>query len=315
MIGRLKIMKNNSLIIKAVILTLILSMLIVPSMCLGVSAAEINTTVNLAYVKQHVNGDGYYWDNVKKVLTLNDLNINTDDAWGLRLPEGATIELKGTNTIKSGKYALGCPGNVTVTGNGKLILESGEHAIFVHTENESHKFRVFGGEIIAKGNTTGFYSEHSEFSMTGGKVEFSSNGDYAVNSRVFSMTGGKVTVDGTLRTTHLLRLNESELTVSDDKKALETVNLFEYDNIKLTVGDAVSSLSEAKSYKGEKCFKSVPVPSGPRDSILFGEGTPITVDYILLGCTLLAVASLIVVPVVIKKRKVKKMYASLGKEE
>lgn len=308
-------MKNKSIIIKAVILTVIISMLIIPSMSLGVSAAEINTTVNLAYVKQHVSGEGYFWDNVKKVLTLNDLNINTDDAWGLRLPEGATIELKGTTTIKAGKYALGCPGNVTVTGNGKLILESGEHAIFVHTENESHKFRVFEGEIIAKGNTTGFYSEYSEFSMTGGKAEFSSNGDYAVNSRVFSMTGGKVTVDGTLRTTHLLRLNESELTVSDDKKALETVNLFEYDNIKLTVGDAVSSLSEAKSYKGEKCFKSVPVPSGPRDSILFGEGTPITVDYILLGCTLLAVTSLIVVPVVIKKRKVKKMYASLGKEE
>lgn len=304
-------MKIKFLTFKAVLFSVIFSLLIIPSISLNVSASEIRSTVNLAFVQQHESGDGYYWDNIKKVLTLNGFNVNTTDAWGLRLPEGATIELKGTNTIKAGKYALGCPGNVTVKGNGKLILESGEHAIFVHSENESHKFRVFEGEIIAKGNTTGFYSQYAEFSMIGGSAEFSSSGEYAVNSRVFSMTGGKVTSDGTLKASHLLRLNESELIANDDSKALEIGNIFENDNVKLTVGDSMSSLSNADSYDGEKSFRSVPVAAGPRSSILFGEGTPITVDYLLLGGVTVIVAALFIVPVVIKKRKTKRMLKSL----
>ena len=307
-------MNIKSIIRKAVTFAVVFSMLVLPASLINVNAAEINSTVNLAYVKQHESGDGYFWDNINKVLTLENFNVNTEDDWGLRLPDNVnnlTIELKGTNTIKAGKYALGCPGNVTVKGSGKLILESGEHAIFVHSKTDSHKFRIFDGEIIAKGGKTAFYSEVVEFSMIGGSAEFSSNGDYSVNTRVFSMTGGKATLNGTLRAGHLLRLNEAELYVTDDNKALEIGNLFEYDNIKFMSGNSDSALKETDKYSAEKCFKTIPVPPGPRDSIIFGEGTPITVDYILLGCAVVLVLCALVVPIVIKKQKTKKMYMQL----
>ncbi|MBR6807318.1 MAG: hypothetical protein IKM46_02930 [Clostridia bacterium] len=311
-------MNISKIIRKTVIFAVVFSLLVLPASVISVNAAEITSTVNLAYATQHESGNGYYWDNINKVLTLDNFNVNTEDDWGLRLPTNAnnlTIELKGTNVIKAGKYALGCPGNVTVKGDGKLILESGTHAIFVHSKTDAHKFRIFDGEVSAKGGETAFYSEVAEFSMTGGSAQFSSDGDFAVNTRVFSMTGGKATVNGTLKAVHLLRLNEAELTVTDDKKALEIGNLFEHDNIKFMAGNSENSLKEIEDYNGEMYFKTTPVPPGPRDSIIFGEGTPITVDYILLGCAVVLVSCLLIIPIVVKKRKTKKLYARLESEK
>ena len=296
---------------KICLITLVFSLVIVPMMGISVSAAETTKTINLAYVKQHEYGNGYAWDNINKVLTLNGLNVNTDDDWGLRLPDNATVMLVGTNTIKAGKWALGCPGNVTIKGDGKLILESGEHAIYVHSRTDSHKFRIFDGEIEAKGGVSAFYSEVAEFSMTDGKVNFSSNGDYAVMSRVFAMTGGKATVNGTLKTTHLLRLNHADLVVNDDEKALEIGNLFEHDNVKFMAGNTESSLSDIDSYNDEKTFKTIPLKLALRDSIIFGEGTTIIVDYVLLGAAIILLVAAITIPVVLKKRKTKKMYMAL----
>ena len=311
-------MNIKSIIKKTVAFAVVFTVFVSPVSMVSVSAAEIKDTVNLAFVKQHETGDGYSWDNINKVLTLDGFNVNTEDDWGLRLPDNAnnlTIELKGTNVIKAGKYALGCPGNVTVKGSGKLILESGEHAIFVHSRTDNHKFRVFEGELVAKGGKTAFYSEVAEFSMTGGTAEFDSDGEYSVNTRVFSMTGGKATLHGTLKASHLLRLNEADLTVNDDSKALEIENLFEYDNVKFMTGSTTSSLKETEKYNGEKCFKAVSVPSGVRDSIIFGEGTPITVDYLLLSGAIVLVTGALVIPIVIKKRKTQKLYRQLESEK
>ena len=309
--GNIK-MKNTLLKVSKNILCIVLTALIIfPLFNIAVSAKTYSKTVNLSYVDRNEQGEGYFWDNREKVLTLNSINIDTDDDWGIRLPENATIVLKGTNKISAAKYALGCRGNVTIKGDGTLILESGEYAIYVHSRNSAHKFRVFEGNVTAKGEKAAFYSENAEFSMVGGKLDFSSNGEFTVDSRVFSVTGGKITVNGTIRTSHLLKIDEAEVIVNSDSVALKNENLFEYDNLKFMVGAKSTSLTESEKYSNEKCLKTVPVPPGPRDSIIFGEGTPITVDYILLVAGIILVSACIIIPILRKKNKTKKLYASL----
>ena len=309
-------MKNNFVRKSiSVMITLMLTVLLMPTLGISASATVYAETVNLAYADQHVSGDGYYWDNVKKVLTLDNLEIDTDDDFGLRLPDNATIELKGTSRISAEKYALGCPGNVTVKGKGSLILESDEAAIFVHSRNDAHKFRVFSGSISAKSKGHALISESAEISVTGGKLELISEGAESVSCRVFAVTAGSVKAEGTVHATHLIRVNEAEVEVfSKDGAALKSDNLYEFDNMKLLAGNDSSKLSEKESYTGEKYFTSVPVPKGPRSSILFGEGTPITVDYVLLALAVVLTVAVIVLPVMRKRIKTRKLYEALEAE-
>lgn len=289
---------------------------IIPFVTNEAKAATSAETLNLAYVKMNQSGEGYYWDNINRVLTLNDLVIDTDEDFGIRLPENATIELKGTSRIKAGKYALGCPSNVSIKGKGELILESGDSAIFVHSKTDSHKFRVFEGKVTAKGTLHGIKSEIAEISITGGVVNFESAEGAAVNSRVFSVTGGEVNVNGGVVATHLIRINEAKVNVSNAvAEALDSKNLLELENVKILVGSKAGKLSEVEEYKGEKYFSTEPVSPGPRDSILFGEGVPITVDYALLVGAIVLVAAAIVLPVVRKRIKTKKLYAALEAEK
>lgn len=294
----------------------VLMMMFIPMVGVDVSATIYAETVNLAYADQHVSGNGYYWDNVKKILTLDNLEIDTEDDFGIRLPDNATIELKGTSRITAGKYALGCPGNVTVKGNGSLILESGEAAIFVHSRNDAHKFRVFSGSITAKSKNHALVSESAEISVTGGKTELISESSVAVSCRVFAVTAGSVKAEGAIHATHLIRVNEAEVEAfSKDGAALKSDNLYEFDNMKLLAGNDSSDLKEKESYNGEKYFTSVPVSKGPRSSILFGEGTPITVDYVLLALAIVLTAAVIALPIIRKRIKTRKLYEALEAEK
>ena len=55
---------------------------------LPASAAEtVTSTVNIATANKNMRGPGYDWANRTDVLTLDGLNIDTDDAYGLRLPK------------------------------------------------------------------------------------------------------------------------------------------------------------------------------------------------------------------------------------
>ena len=303
-------------IIKTFTVLAFCALVIVPFVTNEAEAATSAETLNLAYVKMNQSGEGYYWDNINRVLTLTDLVIETEEDFGIRLPENATIELKGTSRIKAGKYALGCPSNVSIKGKGELILESGDSAIFVHSKTDSHKFRIFDGKITAKGTLHAIKSEIAEISITGGEVSFESAEGAAVNSRVFSVTGGEVSVNGGVFATHLIRINEAEVNVTNTvAEALDSENLLELENVKILVGSKKGKLTEAQEYNGEKYFSTEPVSPGPRDSILFGEGVPITVDYALLIGAILLVAAAIALPIVRKHIKTKKLYASLEAEK
>lgn len=298
------------------LLALILSTILVMSLMLvaapAVSAAY-GETINLAGVKANQRGDGYFWDNMKSVLTLDGFELSTSEDFGLKLPAGATVELVGTNKISGGLYGLGCPGSVTFTGSGSLTVEGGKYAIYSYTDNTNHKLRFDGGKITLKGGTSALFSEKASVSITASTLTLSADNGYALDARAITATGGKLTSNATLHSTHEISLSGIELEVSGKSgTALVSDNLLKLENVKILAGSDSSSLSSVEAYNGESFLQTVPVSEGARDSILFGEGTPITVDYLLLASAVVLIGCALVLPIIHRKNKVKKMYASLN---
>ena len=61
------------------------------NMTLPVSAAkQINETISLANARKNRKRRRLFWDNINDTLTLNGLNIDTTDDYGLKLPDNAT---------------------------------------------------------------------------------------------------------------------------------------------------------------------------------------------------------------------------------
>jgi len=72
------------------ILPIILTAVMLFLLCIAAVPASANnpitTTVNIATANKNMRGDGYDWANRYDILTLNGLNIDTEDPYGLRLP-------------------------------------------------------------------------------------------------------------------------------------------------------------------------------------------------------------------------------------
>ncbi len=270
--------------------------------------AEHTGTINLSNVTQHERGEGYFWDNREKVLTLDGFSLSTSEDFGLKLPEKATVKLVGTNRIRAGKYALSSMGSINFTGNGTLIIESEGTGIYSYSNNPDHRIRISEGTLKVTGKTQAVLCENAEFTITGGKLEAVGG----INCRVFSALGGSVYSDGAIHATHLLKISCADVEAfTDEDAALVSDNLFATEYIKMHCGNDSSNLKEADSYAGERYFTSVATSKGVRDSIIFGAGVPITVDYLILGGAVLLVAAALILPIVIKRNKTRKMYESI----
>ena len=155
----------------SLILTLVLVVLSLGlAMPEKVSAAEVVTsTVNIATANKNKRGPGYDWQNRFDILTLNGLNIDTEDNYGLRLPKNCTVVLEGTNVIKAAKYGVSCSGTVVFKGSGKLIVEAGEIGFYLISQDNTQKIRLVDGKYEIKAGTYGIYSDASDFSFVDGR--------------------------------------------------------------------------------------------------------------------------------------------------
>ncbi len=299
---------NTSLIRRA--LALVICVLTVLSLSPLTVSAEFNSTLNLSNVEMNEKGDGYYWDNPTRVLTLDGFSLDTDSDFGLKLPENATVKLVGTNRISASKYALSSMGNITFTGSGTLIIESDEVGIYSYSNNPSHKIRITDGKIKVTGKTQAILSEHAEISVTGGSHECVGG----IKGRVFSISGGSLASDGTIDVSHQFSISCADLEAyCKDSAAIRSGNLFDTEYVSLMCGNDSSSLTEKDTYNGESYVNFTHTSKAQRASILFGEGTPIAVDYLLLGAVILLIAAAIAIPSVRKHRKTKKLYRDLDK--
>ncbi len=276
--------------------------------------AVTDTTLNFGDASKNLRGDGYEWNNPDRILTLSNLSIDTTDDFGLKLPENCTVVLKGKNTVKAARFGIGVPGSVVFEGDGSLTVEAEESAVYNYSYSDNHKMRFAGGTVVLKAATP-LLADRAEVSVTGGKLELISSADTAANTRVLSISGGQLTAEGVLYAKHLLSIDRAEVKASADSAVLVSGNILKTENVTLRAASAPDSLSEVDSYSGESAIETVPERKAARNSILFGDGVPITVDYLLLAAALLLVAAAIVVPILRKRARVRRLYERLDAEK
>ena len=154
-------MKHYPRLVLAVTLAALLLTALLPA-----SAATVLTEgVSILNPKANMRGPGYDWANRTSTLTLSNLNIETTDAYGLKLCDGATVILEGKNYIEASKAALYLEGNVIFRGNGSLTLVGGEYGILCHSTRVTNKLSLNGGTYHIQGGVDGIASPYQKVAI------------------------------------------------------------------------------------------------------------------------------------------------------
>ncbi len=297
-------MNRHRLLASVLILTLLAGLI---GLAVPASAADvIRHTVNIAEATKNEEGPGYIWANRTDVLTLSGLNIDTDDAFGLRLPQDATVILKGKNHIKAAKYGVSFSGTLVIKGSGSLTIEAGEIGLYLISQETTQKIRLLDGTYTITAGTYGVYSDAADFSFIGDSMDVtvSEENGAAIEGRVVNLLGGSFSANAPVRASHMLTVDGAALDIEANAPALEGKTM--------TVKNI--ALSDGGEYAGEYEIHAKSAASGSRPSVLFGDSVPGFVDVLLLIAALLGVAAGIVFPTLRRKKKAKELYARLEQE-
>ena len=308
---------NHSIPARASAWILVLCMMLafIPLFSSPVSAAaQITETVNLSRPQKNMSGSCYYWDNRNKILTLDGLYIATSDDYGLRIPSGATVILKGKNYVTASVAALTVPGNVTFKGNGSLLLKSEDMGIYFYSTDDTTTARFLEGtyEITAGGD--GLHSEYTALSIVGGKmtVNAPTADKYAILGREVKLYGGNLTMDNSVHASVSLEVQAVNLSVTSAKPALSSDKTLKVDKVSIKSGSAAGSLSSADEYTGENCIALKSAASNLGSSILFGDSVPMFVDILIALILLVLIAAGIAFPFLRSYRNAKKAREALA---
>lgn len=308
---RRKITENR--IFGRVIAVLMLCALLAVSVPFSVFAGQFTSTVNLLDVRKNASGDGFTWANKTKTLTLTDFTVNTSDRYGLRIPHGATVVLVGTNTINASYAALEVQGDVYFRGEGTLILNGGEIG-FINSTNMDDKKVIFeSGNYVITAGENGIVSEYATWSQTGGKIEINAAKN-AAYGRDLRLMGGSFKANAPVHATNKLTVNHTSLDITAASAALVADKTLSVNNVKLSSGG--TKLTE---YKGENSILTSPMAKKQTTSRLFeligNKNVPVFVDYVIFAVAIGAVVAIIVVPKVLKKKKLREALAKYEAEE
>jgi len=281
------------------------------------AAVKITETVNLSLPKRNMSGHGYYWDNRQKTLTLDGLNIDTANEYGMKVTGGATIILKGKNYIKASKAALAIAGTVTFKGNGSLTLVSDDMGIYCYSTDDSTTIRFMSGtyNITAGGN--GVHSTHTTLSFIDGVWDVTAENPeaYAINGRTLKLYGGKMTLRGAVHAALDLDVQALSLSVTAEKPALTADKTLIIKDVAISAGASADALTDTAEYAGENCVRMKSVRKDTRTSIFFGENVPRIADYGALVLFLALTAAGIGVPFLRTRQKTKRALAAAAKAE
>ena len=275
---------------------------------LPVSAADVVTkTVNIAEATKNERGPGYDWANRFDILTLNNLHIETSDAYGLRLPKNATVVLKGNNYIKAAKYGVSFSGTVIIKGSGTLTIEAGEIGMYLISQDNTQKIRLIDGKYTITAGKYGVYSDAADFSFVDGTMDINVTdpAGKAIQGRVVNLLGGKFTANAPVESTHALVAEAVNLDINASSPALASKNL--------TVKDVQFS-DGSTEYAGQNSVKTKSIAKNHRTSAVFGDSVPGFVDYILLAVVIVGIGACIFIPALRRKKKAQELYARLAAE-
>jgi hypothetical protein len=298
----------NTRKIITVITAVCLVIILLPFTSLNISAAAtITDTLNLLNVSKNQTGEGYNWNNPTNTLTLSGLDINTDAQCGLKILDNTVIVLEGRNVISAAETAIYCAGMVTFKGTGSLTLVSGNTGITVKSYDMADKLMILEGTIDITAGVEAIRSDYASISVAGGNIKLSAadSAGYAINGRVVSISDGvTMTADNTVAASYSLTVNAANLTINAPKSAFEYKGNFEISNESISAGASASSLSAAETYNGESSLITVSTAQKKAPSIIFGEGYPLALDFILLAGSIVILIAVIFIPPYVKKRRV-----------
>ncbi len=271
-------------------------------------AAAINQTVNLANVNKNQRGSGYYWDNINDTLTLNRLNIDTKDDYGLKLPAGATVVLVGDNSISASKAALVTTGTTIFKGNGSLTIVSDGTGVVLSDATVLGKVSFLSGSYKISSGGDGIVSENVRLYISGGKmtINCAPQEAYAIRSRLIELNNTNLTANGALYSAEPMVLNNTGLEITASGiDALQTDTELRITNMALKSGDSAASASAAaeNKYTGGAYVFTAPTYVERKYSAVFGGEVPAWVDYIVFAVAIAALAAVIALPLAIRRRK------------
>lgn len=301
-------MKRNNKII-AVTFAIILFCLLVATttVCaLANDGSVIFETLNITEARKNMNGPGYQWANRFNELTLNGLYIDTEDAYGLKLPKDSTVILNGNNYIKAAKYGVSCSGTITFKGNGTLIIDAGDTGIYLISQNNTHKIRLLEGNYIINAGKNGVYSDYADFSFVGKSMNINvedENG-LAISGRCVNLLGGSFVANAPVNTSHELVVDALNIKITSNRPALSSPKL-KIDHI---------DFDDIDTYTSENSINGTALKRFHSKSIILGNNVAGWVDYIFLLGFAALVTALIAIPTIRKKKKSKLVLEKLKNE-
>ena len=252
-----KITHRTAGIRRAVCLVLTAVLLLVPFASAAVYEADavvtITKSINLTNPRMNMTGAGYAWMNLDKTLTLDGLYIDTSDEYGMRIPDGATVILKGNNYIRAASYAMGIPSNVTFKGNGTLTLVGGDSGLYFYSTDDTTIARIMGGNFKITAGGVGIRSEYTTLSVTKGTfdIDVPAKDGVAILGRTLKLHGGKFTAQGSITASQNLEIRAANLSVAADRAALSANRKLTLKDVSLSVGNTADDLRKADGYNGE----------------------------------------------------------------
>lgn len=308
-----KTLKRRYIIIMKKTLTLILLILTVISSIFAfpVSAAKDNnytSTLDIASIRQNASGDGYVWKNIEGTLELNNINIDTTDEIGLKIPGNAVITLKGNNTVKASKIAITCLTSATFQGSGSLTVISDDMGIQCLSLSSEDNVRFRSDKITITAGKTGIYSENATLVFSAGNTGITA-ADYAIKGERVKILNANLVALGRIFADETLTVNGANLTASAPDKALQSSRKIDISSVTLSVGENTDTLAVAESYNGEKAIKTVSTVKVEKKGVLFGGRFPVFVDYLVFIFIIIAISAVIALPIYFKYRKTKKIKA------
>ena len=316
-----KITHRTAGIRRAVCLVLTAVLLLVPFASAAVYEADavvtITKSINLTNPRMNMTGAGYAWMKLDKTLTLDGLYIDTSDEYGMRIPDGATVILKGNNYIRAASYAMGIPGNVTFKGNGTLTLVGGDAGLYFYSTDDTTIARIMGGNFKITAGGVGIRSEYTTLSVTKGTfdIDVPAKDGVAILGRTLKLHGGKFTAQGPITASQNLEIRAANLSVAADRAALSANRKLTLKDVSLSVGDTADDLRKADGYNGENCIRVKSAANLLGESVLFGEAVPMFADILVIVALAALVAAGIGLPLLRAHRRSKRALAAAAEAE
>lgn len=316
-----KITHRTAGIRRAVCLVLTAVLLLVPFASAAVYEADavvtITKSINLTNPRMNMTGAGYAWMNLDKTLTLDGLYIDTSDEYGMRIPDGATVILKGNNYIRAASYAMGIPGNVTFKGNGTLTLVGGDSGLYFYSTDDTTIARIMGGNFKITAGGVGIRSEYTTLSVTKGTfdIDVPAKDGAAILGRTLKLHGGKFTAKGPITASQNLEIRAANLSVAADRAALSANRKLTLKDVSLSVGNTADDLHKADGYNGENCIRVKSAANLLGESVLFGEAVPMFADILVIVALAALVAAGIGLPLLRAHRRSKRALAAAAEAE